>query len=146
MAIGCLFLASCTKTVVVEKERKGPPPHAKAWGHKKKHRTYYYYYPTSNVYFDITFGQYVYFSAGAWVRMNTLPSGVTIGSDRVRIDYQGDDVYVYNSNHKSKYKSKYKSVPPGQAKKMSYGNDDNGRGNGNGNGNGKGKGKGKKGH
>ena len=134
----CLFLASCTKTVIVEKPRgHGPPPHAKAWGHKKKQRVYYYYYPDANVYFDVSFGKYVYLSGGSWVRVSTLPSSIVINSSRVRIDYDGDDVYTYNASHKSKYKS----VPPGQAKKMGY-QEDGDRGN-NGNGNGKGKKKGK---
>ncbi|POY37425.1 hypothetical protein C3K47_06590 [Solitalea longa] len=138
LVICSVFLFSCTKTVYVEKEshhKKGPPPHAKAWGVKKKQRVYYYYYPSTNVYFDVTFGKYVYFNAGAWVRVSTLPSTIIITNhERVRIDYTADDVYVYNSDHKTKYKK----VPPGQAKKMNYDND---QGENHDNGNRRGKGK-----
>ncbi|MCO4291530.1 hypothetical protein NF867_01465 [Solitalea sp. MAHUQ-68] len=144
LVICSLFLFSCTKTVYVEKEKhhkNGPPPHAKAWGVKKKQRVYYYYYPSTNVYFDVTFGKYVYFNAGAWVRVNTLPSTIVItNNERVRIDYAEDNVYAYNSDHKAKYKK----IPPGQAKKMnSYNDNDQGGDDDRGNGKGKGKGKGK---
>ena len=81
----------------------------------------YYYYPASNVYYNVSAGDYLYYNPGntGWVTVKTLPSGVTITkTPRHIVYYNGYDVWKNNGAHKTKYKIKKTVVTkPTTAKK-----------------------------
>ena len=83
--------------------KPGPPPHAKAHGHRAKYR--YHYYPNSGIYFDT--GRSVYFyldSAGAWRMTVSLPRTLNIRlGDHVSIEMEAERPYIKNHEHKKKY-------------------------------------------
>ena len=90
--------------------KPGPPPHAKAYGHRAKHL--YHYYPDASVYFDT--GRSVYFSldsTGAWRMTVSLPQSLKVRlGDNVTIEMETDRPYASYHEHKKKY-------PPGKNKK-----------------------------
>lgn len=84
-----------------------PPAHAKAHGVKKKYR----YYPESNVYFDPVARRYNYMSGGRWVTGATLPNTIRLIGAFNDFDFDGDDPWKENSNHKEKYKPVKQAKP-----------------------------------
>ena len=90
--------------------KPGPPPHAKAHGHRAKYN--YRYYPDSGIYFDT--GRSVYFyldSGGAWRMTVSLPRSLNIRlGDHVSIEMEADRPYGKYHEHKKKY-------PAGKKKK-----------------------------
>jgi hypothetical protein len=79
---------------------QNPPAHAKAHGVKKKYR----YYPESNVYFDPVVKRYTYLNGGKWVTGATLPNTIRLIGAFNDFDFDGDDPWKENSQHKEKYK------------------------------------------
>lgn len=79
---------------------QNPPAHAKAHGVKKKYR----YYPESNVYFDPILKRYTYLNGGRWVTGATLPNTIRLIGTFNDFDFDGDDPWKENSQHKEKYK------------------------------------------
>ena len=84
-------------------------------------RITYHYYPASNVYYNVSTGDYLYYNPAntGWVTVKTLPSGVTITkTPRHTVYYTGNDVWKDNGVHKSKYKIKKTTVtrPPAVTK------------------------------
>jgi hypothetical protein len=77
-----------------------PPAHAKAHGVKKKYR----YYPEANVYFDPIGKRYTYMNGGRWVSGATLPNTIRLIGAFSDFDFDGDDPWKENSQHKQKYK------------------------------------------
>jgi hypothetical protein len=72
-------------------------------------RVRYYYYPSSNVYYNITTHDYLYYDPGttAWVTVRTLPATIMITkTPRYTVYYKGPDVWKENAMHKNKYKPK----------------------------------------
>ena len=59
--------------------KPGPPPHAKAYGHRAKYN--YYYYPDSYVYFDTGRSVYFYLDNDHWTMAVALP-------DYLHIDFK----------------------------------------------------------
>ena len=84
-----------------------PPPHAKAHGVKKKYR----YYPEANVYFDPVGKRYTYQNGGRWVSGATLPNTIRLIGAFNDFDFDGDDPWKENSNHKEKYKPVKQAKP-----------------------------------
>ncbi len=79
---------------------QSPPAQAKAHGVKKKYR----YYPQSNVYFDPVGKRYTYLNGGKWVTGATLPNTIRLIGAFNDFDFDGDDPWKDNSQHKEKYK------------------------------------------
>lgn len=79
---------------------QNPPAHAKAHGVKKKYR----YYPEANVYFDPVVKRYTYFSGGKWTTTINLPTSIRLVGSYNDFDFDGDDPWKENSQHKEKYK------------------------------------------
>ena len=82
----------------------------------------YYYYPAPNVYYNVSTGDYLYYSPAntAWVTVKTLPSGITITkTPRHIVYYNGHDVWKDNGAHKTKYKIKKTTVTKSTAAKKS---------------------------
>jgi hypothetical protein len=70
-------------------------------------RVKFYYYPSSNVYYNVSTGEYWYYDEPAirWVEVRTLPSNITIAKTRAyTVYYNGRDVWKNNAVHKNKYK------------------------------------------
>ena len=84
-----------------------PPAHAKAHGVKKKYR----YYPESNVYFDPVVKRYTYLNGGKWVTGATLPNTIRLIGAFNDFDFEGDDPWKENSQHKQKYKPAKQAKP-----------------------------------
>lgn len=110
---GCLISAQGDRgrIVIADKnpirttaKKAGPPPHAKAYGHRAKYR--YHYYPNASVYFDT--GRSVYFyldSAGAWRMAVSLPQSLKVHlGDNVTIEMETDRPYTKYHEHKKKYR------------------------------------------
>ncbi|HKO78038.1 MAG TPA: hypothetical protein VJU52_12515 [Flavobacterium sp.] len=86
---------------------QNPPAHAKAHGVKKKYR----YYPEANVYFDPIGKRYTYLNGGRWVSGATLPNTIRLIGAFNDFDFDGDDPWKENSNHKEKYKPVKQTKP-----------------------------------
>ena len=90
--------------------RKGPPPHAPAYGYRAKHT--YHYYPQAQVYFDISRELYFYRIGEDWRVSATLPTALRVRlGDHVTIELDSDNPYYY-FEHQKKMKH-----PPGKMKK-----------------------------
>ena len=88
-------------------------------------RVSYYYYPSSNVYYNISTGDYWYYNPGstAWITVRSLPSGITITrTPRYIVYYNGKDVWKDNASHKTKYKNKIKKTQPKKSTPVKAGN------------------------
>ena len=79
---------------------QNPPAHAKAHGVKKKYR----YYPEANVYFDPVVKRYTFLSGGRWTTAINLPTSIRLVGSFNDFDFDGDDPWKENSQHKQKYK------------------------------------------
>ncbi len=112
---GCLVSAQGNLGRIIhpthpEASKPGPPPHAKAYGHRAKHS--YSYYPDASVYFDA--GRSAYFfidSGGSWKMSVSLPLSLKarLGAN-VTIEMETDRPYTKHKEHKKKY-------PGGKSKK-----------------------------
>lgn len=96
--------------------KPGPPPHAKAYGHRAKHR--YHYYPDAHVYFDTGRGVYFYLSDGRWSMTASLPTQLKVSlGGHVSLEMEVDRPYVEFEEHKRKYPGKKKHKDKGKGKK-----------------------------
>ena len=126
---GCVVTAdgSYGKATVVTPppaSKPGPPPHAKAYGHRARY--HYHYYPDVAVYFDIGRSAYFYLEDGACTMAVRLPSRleVNLGS-RVSIEMDSDRPYVRYEEHRKKYPGKkHKHKQKGKYKKKKKYDDD----------------------
>jgi hypothetical protein len=85
--------------------KSGPPPHAKAYGHRAKYR--YHYYPDAYVYFDTGRGVYFYLEGRRWVMSAALPSRLHVSLDgRVSLELDVDQPYLEHDDHRKKYPGK----------------------------------------
>jgi hypothetical protein len=95
--------------VVVQEQRGGPPPHAKAHGYRAKHT--YRYYPCARAYFDVHRNVYFYLEGDIWRMSVSLPAELHVHlGEHVTIEMDSDKPYTRFEEHKRKY-------PPGQLKK-----------------------------
>jgi hypothetical protein len=95
--------------VVVQNQRGGPPPHAKAHGYRAKHT--YRYYTHAMVYFDLHRRLYFYLEGDQWRMSASLPSKLRMRlGEYVTIEMDSDKPYLKFKEHKRKY-------PPGHRKK-----------------------------
>jgi hypothetical protein len=95
--------------VVVQDQRGGPPPHAKAHGYRAKHT--YRYYTHAMVYFDLHRRLYFYLEGDQWRMSVSLPSKLRMRlGEYVTIEMDSDKPYLKFKEHKRKY-------PPGHRKK-----------------------------
>jgi hypothetical protein len=95
--------------VVVQDQRGGPPPHAKAHGYRAKHT--YRYYTHAMVYFDLHRRLYFYLEGDQWRMSASLPSKLRMRlGEYVTIEMDSDKPYLKFKEHKRKY-------PPGHRKK-----------------------------
>jgi hypothetical protein len=72
-------------------------------------RVRFYYYPSTNVYYNVSTGEYWYYDNGTtnWVEVKTLPATITVEkTPRYTVYYNGPDVWKDNAVHQKKYKSK----------------------------------------
>ena len=72
-------------------------------------RVRFYYYPSSNIYYNISTGEYWYYDNGTtnWVEVKTLPTTITVTkTPRYTVYYNGPEVWKDNAVHQKKYKSK----------------------------------------
>jgi len=63
----------------------------------------YYYYPSANVYYDGGRSCYYYNNGRSWITAAVLPSGFSIGNDRVKVFYNGPEVWRDNERHRAAY-------------------------------------------
>ena len=63
----------------------------------------YYYYPSANVYYDGGRSCYIYNNGRNWISASTLPNGFSIGNDRVKVFYNGPEVWRDNDRHRRAY-------------------------------------------
>ncbi|MFD1870925.1 hypothetical protein [Hymenobacter bucti] len=83
----------------------------------------YYYIPEANAYYDVPARRYLVQRNGQWARYERLDGYDPRNFHPQYIDYRGDSPWLW------KGKGHPHGMPPGQAKKMGYG-DDYGKGNG----------------
>lgn len=102
-----LFFAFFIGVGTCDLSAQNPPAHAKAHGVKKKYR----YYPEANVYFDPIGKRYTYLNGGRWVSGATLPNTIRLIGAFNDFDFDGDDPWKENSNHKQKYKPVKQAKP-----------------------------------
>jgi hypothetical protein len=72
-------------------------------------RVRFYYYPSSNIYYNVSTGEYWYYDNGTtnWVEVKTLPTTITVTkTPRYTVYYNGPEVWKDNAVHQKKYKSK----------------------------------------
>ena len=72
-------------------------------------RVRYYYYPSSNVYYNVTTGDYWYYDNGSttWLQAKTLPTTIVVEkTPRYTVYYNGPEVWKDNAMHQKKYKAK----------------------------------------
>jgi hypothetical protein len=71
----------------------------------QKHK--FYYYPGSNVYYDVSAKQYIYFNGSNWVTVRTLPASIKASqSNRAIVYHTGKNVWIGNAAHSKKYKAR----------------------------------------
>lgn len=120
---GCVFSAhgphghASVITAPPPKVKSGPPPHARAYGHRGKH--HYHYYPDAYIYFDTGRQVYFYLENGSWAMSVSLPTHLHINLDsRVSIEMDVDRPYVRYEEHRKKYPGKkHKRKQKGKYKK-----------------------------
>jgi hypothetical protein len=80
----------------------------------------FYYYPSSNVYYNVTTGQYWYYDEPnvKWIEVKTLPETVTIEkTHKYTVYYNGEEIWKDNAMHQKKYKFKKDESKKGESKK-----------------------------
>lgn len=123
-----LTLAGCGERVVVQTGgepdyrqggppgHQGPPPWAPAHGYRAKHR--YRYYPSSEIYYDVGRGVYIYYSGGRWQVSVSLPREIRLDTGKyVSLEMDTDEPYRYHDEVRRRY-------PPGQIEKRGRGKPD----------------------
>jgi hypothetical protein len=103
-------MSICSCTIV--HQWRGPPPHAKAYGHYKKY--VYYYYPDLEIYWYPETKAYVVLRDGVWVEVETRPVILTSAYTHIVIKTETLKPWLKHSYYKKKY-------PPGQLKKKGKG-------------------------
>src|SRR5436190_11728815 len=69
----------------------------------------FYFYPSSNIYYNVSTGEYLYFdeSSTKWITVKALPTTITVVKMPVdTVYYNGPDVWKDNAEHQKKYKEK----------------------------------------
>ncbi len=69
----------------------------------------FYYYPSSNVYYNVSSGEYWYYDdvRTTWTLVKTLPATIVVEkTPRYPVYYNGTDVWKENAAHVKKYKVK----------------------------------------
>lgn len=87
---GCVAVESPSDVVVVESERRGPPPWAPAHGWRRKHETYHYY-PATQVYYYPTVRRYYWLEGREWRFGDLLPRRFILEKDKkivLDLDYE----------------------------------------------------------
>jgi hypothetical protein len=72
-------------------------------------RVKFYYYPSSNIYYNVSNGDYWYYDdvSATWTEVKTLPTTITFTkAPRYTVYYSGTDVWKENAAHMQKYKVK----------------------------------------
>jgi hypothetical protein len=69
-------------------------------------RVKYYYYPSSNVYYNPSTREYVYFNNNTWTPVTTLPGTIRVqNTRRYMVYHNGPDVWTDNEQHMKKYRA-----------------------------------------
>lgn len=87
---GCVVLEKPPDAVIVESERRGPPPWAPAHGWRRKHETYHYY-PATQVYYYPTVRRYYWLDGREWRFGDRLPRRFIVETDKkivLDLDYE----------------------------------------------------------
>jgi hypothetical protein len=98
LAFAMLFAVGSTMYVSAQDQKQD----------QAQQRIKFYYYPSSNVYYNISTGDYWYYDEPTvkWVEVKTLPETITLDKTPVyTIYYNGPDVWKENAEHQKKYKS-----------------------------------------
>ncbi|MBT8262177.1 MAG: hypothetical protein KJO05_05100 [Bacteroidia bacterium] len=96
-------LGSCGPVIFSSRPSAPPPP----WFYPNRVETVrYVYFPDYLIYYDLTFGNYIYLENGIWITVNILPprfNTVNLRRSRyIRIDnYFGDRIDVYHRDYRS---------------------------------------------
>ncbi|MEN3046876.1 MAG: hypothetical protein ABDH49_07870 [Candidatus Hydrothermales bacterium] len=98
-----IFLTFTLGCVALIEEKKGPPPHAKAYGYREKYL--FWYYPSLEIYYDVKRDIYIVMEGGNWVEVKTKPKGIEI-AEYVIIETSEDKPWKKHSYYKNKYKVK----------------------------------------
>jgi len=72
-------------------------------------RVKFYYYPSSNVYYNVSTGEYWYYDdvSTTWIEVKALPTTITFEkAPKYTVYYNGIDVWKENAEHIKKYKVK----------------------------------------
>jgi hypothetical protein len=70
-------------------------------------RLSFYFYPSANVYYNVASHDYIYYDAGSWVTVRTLPATIVINrTPRYTVYYNGPEVWRDNGLHKGRYKGR----------------------------------------
>jgi|SRR5205809_7850145 len=80
-------------------------------------RVKFYYYPSSNVYFNVSNGDYWYYDEPTtkWIEVKTLPTTITLAkAPKYTVYYNGPEVWRENALHAKKYKVKKPQVKKGK--------------------------------
>jgi hypothetical protein len=75
----------------------------------KTQQVKFYYYPSSNIYYNVTAGEYWYYDdvSATWTQVKTLPESITLTKAPVyTVYYNGEEVWKENAAHMKKYKVK----------------------------------------
>jgi hypothetical protein len=101
MAIALLFALGSTFSLYAQQPTQQPT--------QQDQQVKFYYYPSSNVYFNVSTGQYWYYDEPTvkWMEVKTLPETITLEKTPVyTVYYSGEDVWKDNATHQKKYKVK----------------------------------------
>ncbi len=96
--LGLMFLFTMSATIKAAAQQE-----------TQQQRVRFYYYPSSNVYYNVSTGEYWYYDNGTtnWVDVKTLPTTIVVEkTPRYTVYYNGPDVWKDNTVHQKKYKSK----------------------------------------
>lgn len=99
LAVAILFALGSTQKASAQQDQK---------------KVEFYYYPSSNVYMNVSTGEYWYYDEPntKWLEVKTLPETIAIEKAPVyTIYYNGEDVWKDNAMHQKKYKGTKKEEP-----------------------------------
>jgi len=94
------------EVVVVEPERRGPPPWAPAHGYRRKFETYHYY-PAIQVYYYPTVQKYYWLEGGDWKIGVRLPSRFVIEETKRVVIELDDEPHKHHGKIKGDYPPDY---------------------------------------
>lgn len=115
LLVGALSVSGCVAmigkpprrdVVVVEPERRGPPPWAPAHGWRRKQETYYYY-PAIQVYYYPAAQRYYWLEGGAWKIGARLPSRYVIRQQKSVVVELDDEPHKRHQQVKTQYPPNY---------------------------------------